>query len=68
MSVYSTIEEKVSTLTQQELETLDLESYIEANVDQYFEAYVDELARSNIHQDLIEADVWELTNRLYDVL
>lgn len=67
MSVYSTIEEKVSTLTQQELETLDLESYIEANVDQYFEAYVDELARSNIHQDLIEADVWELTNRLYDV-
>ncbi|NKZ27502.1 sigma 54-interacting transcriptional regulator [Vagococcus lutrae] len=67
MSVYSTIEEKVSTLTQQELETLDLESYIEANVDQYFEAYVDELARSNIHQDLIDADVWELTNRLYDV-
>lgn len=67
MSVYSTIEEKVSTLTQQELETLDLESYIEANVDQYFEAYVDELARSNIHQDLIEADVWGLTNRLYDV-
>lgn len=67
MSVYSTIEEKVSTLTQQELETLDLESYIEANVDQYFEAYVDELARNNIHQDLIEADVWELTNRLYDV-
>lgn len=66
MSVYSTIEEKVSTLTQQELETLDLESYIEANVDQYFEAYVDELARSNIHQDLIEPEVWEMTNRLYD--
>lgn len=66
MSVYSTIEEKVSTLTQQELETLDLESYIEANVDQYFEAYVDELARSSIHQDLIEPEVWEMTNRLYD--
>lgn len=67
MEVYNAIEEKVSTLTPVELANIDLESLIATDVDQYFEAYVSKLSRNDIHRDLISDDVWQLTDKLYDL-
>ncbi|TLG80889.1 sigma 54-interacting transcriptional regulator [Vagococcus zengguangii] len=67
MGVYQTIEDRVSDLKHQEIEEIDLEKLIEADVNQFFEAYMDELASSTIHRDLIPDNIWNLTNRLYDI-
>ena len=67
MGVYNAIEEKVSSLSPNELQNVNLETLIESDVHQYFENYVDELARNDVHRDLISGDVWYLTDRLYDL-
>ncbi|WP_314209364.1 sigma 54-interacting transcriptional regulator [Vagococcus salmoninarum] len=67
MGVYNTIDEKVSELSPKELEDTNLEHLIETDVNKYFEAYVDELARNDIHRDLITDSIWHLTDRLYDI-
>ncbi len=67
MEVYNTIEEKVSTLTSRELEKIDLEALIEADVDQYFQEYVKELASNDLHREIIGTEIWDLTEKLYDI-
>lgn len=67
MDVYSTIEDKVSSLSKVDLEDIDLESLIENNLNEYFEVYVNELSRNDIHKDLIDPKIWQLTDRLYDI-
>ncbi|MGM0123713.1 transcriptional antiterminator bglG:Sigma-54 factor [Enterococcus sp. AZ194] len=67
MQVYNEIEEKVSSLSKDGLENIDLESLISGDVDAYFQTYVDELAQSEIHKELLPGDIWDLTNRLYDI-
>ena len=67
MQVYNTIEEKVSTLSETGVPKIDLEKLISRDVDAFFETYVEELVQSPIHKELIPADIWQLTNRLYDI-
>ncbi|MFW7431540.1 sigma 54-interacting transcriptional regulator [Vagococcus carniphilus] len=67
MDVYSTIEDKVSSLSKVDLETIDLEQLIEQNLNEYFEVYVNELSRNDIHQELIEPKIWKLTDELYNI-
>lgn len=67
MEVYQTIEDKVSVLTPEELENIDLEKLIETDMDQFFENYVGELSRNDIHRELIPDELWSLTDRLYDL-
>ncbi|MFW7395556.1 PRD domain-containing protein, partial [Vagococcus fluvialis] len=67
MDVYSTIEDKVASLSKVDLEDIDLESLIENNLNQYFEVYVNELSRNDIHKELIDPKIWQLTDRLYDI-
>ena len=67
MDVYATIEDKVSAMSQVELEDIDLENLIENNLNEYFEVYVNELSRNDIHKELIDPKVWQLTDKLYDI-
>ncbi|MBO0477410.1 sigma 54-interacting transcriptional regulator [Vagococcus sp. DIV0080] len=67
MDVYSTIEDKVSSLSKVDLETIDLEGLIESNLNEYFEVYVNELSRNDIHKELIDPKIWRLTDCLYDL-
>ncbi|MHC5249539.1 sigma 54-interacting transcriptional regulator [Enterococcus sp. LJL90] len=67
MQVYNDIEEKYSSLTEDGIETVDLEALIAKDVDAYFETYVEELAKASIHKELIPDNIWALTNQLYDI-
>lgn len=67
MQVYNEIEEKVSTLSQNDLENVDLEELISTDMDAYFQTYVEELTQSSIHKELLPESIWKLTNRLYDI-
>lgn len=67
MQVYNTIEEKVSTLSETGVPKIDLEKLISRDVDAFFETYVEELVQSPIHKELIPTDIWQLTNRLYNI-
>lgn len=67
MDVYEAIEKKVTSLSKEELAEVDLEKIIASDVGQFFEAYVGELARNDIHRDLISDELWSLTDRLYDI-
>ncbi|WP_270659614.1 sigma 54-interacting transcriptional regulator [Enterococcus thailandicus] len=67
MQVYNDIEEKVASLAETGVESIDLEALISKDVDEYFETYVEELTQSNIPKDLLPDDIWQLTNQLYDV-
>lgn len=67
MQVYTDIEEKVATLQQTGIEKVDLEELISQDVDAYFENYVEELTQLPVHKDLIRSNIWQLTNRLYDI-
>lgn len=67
MKVYNDIEEKVATLSETGVARVDLENLISRDVDAYFETYVEELVQMPVHKDLIPLDIWELTNRLYNI-
>lgn len=67
MQVYNEIEEKVSTLSQNDLENVDLEELISTDMDAYFQTYVEELTQSSIHKELLPDSIWKSTNRLYDI-
>lgn len=67
MQVYNDIEEKVSSLAEDGLESVDLEQLISRDVDAYFQTYVEELTQNPVHKELIPEKIWELTNRLYDI-
>ncbi len=67
MQVYNTIEEKVTSLSQDETENIDLEALISSDVEAYFETYVEELAQNERHKELLPEDIWRLTNKLYDI-
>ncbi|MEG0285003.1 MAG: sigma 54-interacting transcriptional regulator [Vagococcus sp.] len=67
MDVYTTIDDKVSSLSELDLEGIDLEKLIENNLNQYFEVYVNELSRNDIHKELIDPKIWQLTDKLYDI-
>ncbi|MGC6767175.1 sigma 54-interacting transcriptional regulator [Enterococcus sp. LJL128] len=67
MQVYNEIEEKVSTLSTNELENIDLEELIAKDMDAYFQTYVEELTQSSVHKELLPESIWKLTNRLYDI-
>lgn len=67
MQVYNTIEEKVASLSETGVDSLDLETLISKDVDEYFQTYVHKLAQTKIPKDLLADGIWELTNRLYDV-
>ena len=67
MSVYNAIEERVDeALEKGMLEDVDLEGFIQNNMTQYFSEYVEQLSLSDIHQELIPADIRTLTDILYD--
>jgi transcriptional regulatory protein LevR/transcriptional regulator with AAA-type ATPase domain len=67
MQVYNEIEEKVSSLIETGVATIDLENLISKDVDAYFEMYVEELTQNPIHKELIPEGIWKLTNHLYDI-
>lgn len=67
MQVYNAIEEKVSELSETGVPKIDLEKLISRDVDAFFETYVEELVQSPMHKELIPPDIWQLTNRLYDI-
>ncbi|MGX7174323.1 sigma 54-interacting transcriptional regulator [Enterococcus ratti] len=67
MQVYNDIEEKVLTLSETGVKSVDLETLISKDVDAYFQTYVKELTRSSIPKDLLPDDIWRLTNKLYDI-
>lgn len=67
MQVYNEIEEKVATLSLNELENAELEQLLFTDMDAYFESYVEELAQSSVHKELLTEKIWRLTNRLYDL-
>ncbi|WP_207941009.1 transcriptional antiterminator bglG:Sigma-54 factor [Enterococcus sp. DIV2402] len=67
MQVYNDIEEKVSTLSETGVASVDLEKLISRDVDAYFETYVEELAQAPVQKELIPQELWQLTNRLYDI-
>ncbi|MBP1045364.1 sigma 54-interacting transcriptional regulator [Enterococcus sp. BWM-S5] len=67
MQVYNEIEEKVSTLSQNDLENVDLEELISTDMDAYFQTYVEELTQSSVHKELLPESIWKSTNRLYDI-
>ncbi|WP_165003151.1 MULTISPECIES: sigma-54-dependent transcriptional regulator [unclassified Enterococcus] len=67
MQVYNDIEEKVTTLSETGVESVDLETLISKDVDAYFQTYVKELTNSTIPKDLLPDDIWRLTNELYDI-
>ena len=67
MQVYNEIEEKVSSLIETGVATIDLENLISKDVDAYFEMYVEELTQNPVHKELIPEDIWKLTNHLYDI-
>lgn len=67
MQVYNAIEEKVTTLSSQDLNNVDLEQLILGDVDAYFETYVEELTQSSLHKELLPKEIWQLTSELYEV-
>lgn len=67
MQVYNDIEEKMLSLSETGVESIDLETLISKDVDAYFQTYVKELTKSTIPKDLLPDDIWRLTNELYDV-
>lgn len=67
MQVYNEIEEKVSSLADNDLESVDLENLIFRDVNGYFQNYVEELTQSPVHKELIPENIWRLTNKLYDI-
>ncbi len=67
MQVYNEIEEKVTTLSETGVASVDLEKLISRDVDAYFETYVKELAQTSAQKELIPPKIWALTNRLYDI-
>lgn len=67
MQVYNDIEEKVSSLSETGVASVDLEKLISRDVDAYFETYVEELAQTPVQKELIPPELWKLTNRLYDI-
>ena len=50
MQVYNEIEEKVSSLIETGVATIDLENLISKDVDAYFEMYVEELTQKSRSQ------------------
>ncbi|WP_122645242.1 sigma 54-interacting transcriptional regulator [Enterococcus mediterraneensis] len=67
MQVYNDIEEKVTTLSETGVASVDLENLISRDVDAYFETYVEELTQNTVHKELLPDKIWKLTNRLYDI-
>ncbi len=67
MQVYNDIEEKVASLSETGVALVDLENLISRDVDAYFETYVEELVQLPVHKELVPLELWELTNRLYDL-
>lgn len=67
MEVYHEIEDKVSSFNRENIASTDLEKAISQDVDAYFASYVEELAETSTQKDLIAANIWELTDRLYDI-
>ncbi|EOL47473.1 sigma 54-interacting transcriptional regulator [Enterococcus caccae] len=67
MQVYNEIEEKVATLSPNELENVNLEQLISSDMDAYFQTYVDELTQNPVHKELLPEPIWKLTDQLYDI-
>ncbi|MDH6364460.1 transcriptional regulatory protein LevR/transcriptional regulator with AAA-type ATPase domain [Enterococcus sp. PF1-24] len=67
MQVYNDIEEKVSQLSEVELNNINLEELISRDVDEYFQTYVQELTKNQIHKELIPENILNLTDQLYDI-
>ncbi|AYW45305.1 sigma 54-interacting transcriptional regulator [Tetragenococcus koreensis] len=67
MEVYQEIEDKLSSLNQVGVNNTDLEKVITKDVDAYFASYVEELTQTSTQRGMIAADIWNLTNRLYDI-
>lgn len=67
MDVYNTIDDEVTSQNLDGNQPIDLEHLIKKNLNQYFDVYVDELSRNDIHQNLVQADIWELTTTLYAI-
>lgn len=67
MQVYNEIEEKVASLSANELENVNLEQLISSDMDAYFQTYVDELTQNPVHKELLPEAIWKLTNHLYDI-
>lgn len=66
MEVYNSITYKLEKLGRENLSEIDLEELISDDVDQYFETYVEELSHTNVYQEIISDDLWQLVNELYD--
>ncbi|WP_192987516.1 sigma 54-interacting transcriptional regulator [Carnobacterium mobile] len=67
MTVYNEIEERVDeALKMGALEEVDLEGFIQKNLTHYFSEYLEQLSLSDIHQELIPADIRNLTEKVYD--
>lgn len=66
MEVYQEIEDKLASLNQVGVNNTDLEKVISKDVDAYFESYVEELAQTSTQRGMIAANIWDLTNHLYD--
>ncbi|GAA3020832.1 sigma 54-interacting transcriptional regulator [Tetragenococcus solitarius] len=67
MEVYQEIEDKLASLNQMGVDHTNLEKVISKDVEAYFESYVEELAQTSTQRGMIAANIWDLTNRLYDV-
>lgn len=67
MEVYNSITYKLDTLNRENLSDIDLEELISDDVEQYFENYVEELSHTNTYREIIPEDLWQLTNKLYEI-
>ncbi|WP_326716830.1 sigma-54-dependent transcriptional regulator [Vagococcus jeotgali] len=65
MDVYNTIDDEVTSQNLDGNQPIDLEHLIKKNLNQYFDVYVDELSRNDIHQNLVQAECWEIAEEVY---
>ena len=66
MEVYNSITYKLEKLGRENLSEIDLGELISKDVDKYFETYVEELSHTNVYQEIISDELWQLVNELYD--
>lgn len=66
MEVYNKIEDTVTTLSQHDLTTIDLEQLIKNDDGQYFQNYVAGLSHNEIHKELLSVPLKELTDMLFE--